>query len=390
MDAVCAVVVVAQTNVANLTRKGMLSHPFSRVGVLCDTVEEISMARWTQTEIALLCEVYAKTPNKELGTLFGRQNDAVQAKALSLGLVKERNWSSEEKIFLKENYAIMTTNEVCHRLGRSEKSVQSQAQRMGLSQNSPYVKWIEREESLRDLEKLSYIAGLVAADGCITRNPERLALSLQESDGDTVRWIASHIVSGDYKCWQDKGKLGFHLTCPRFIAYLRSLGLTEAKSKTLRVDISSLNAFYFLRGLIDGDGSVYVGPTPSKSYISIVSASPYIFPDVCERFGGKIFQRSTGYYDLHWGGYAARELAKKLPVDDFCMTRKTPSIIQIANLIFAQETKPITGIKKQGQKFIARFQSAGKRVRLGVFNSEEEARVAYQNAKSCGGTNKCG
>ena len=102
--------------------------------------------RWTEDEIARLCELYEQHDGNrhEIAALMGRSDDSVYNQMLRLGITRRRSaeWSSEEEQILREHYpngirAAMTA------LGRSYWSVATRANQMGLHVTG--LRWTEDE-----------------------------------------------------------------------------------------------------------------------------------------------------------------------------------------------------------------------------------------------------
>jgi hypothetical protein len=136
---------------------------------------------------------------------------------------------------------------------------------------------------------IAYVVGIIATDGNLSRRPGRLAIVSKDADLlDTIRRrlhlaarLTPHVSGyggGPCYCvaWGDRP----------FYDALLAIGLTPAKSRTLgALKIPDDYFADFLRGCIDGDGSIttYIdrynafknpGYVYTRLYVSIVSASP--------------------------------------------------------------------------------------------------------------------
>lgn len=128
---------------------------------------------------------------------------------------------------------------------------------------------------------LAYVIGLITTDGCLS------------SDGRHIIFVSKDYeqISNFVSCLGIEVKIGVNLSGSKdsvfrvqfgdvlFYQFLISLGLTPAKSKTIKgVELPDEFFFDFLRGCFDGDGSFYSYWDPRwKSsymfYLSIASAS---------------------------------------------------------------------------------------------------------------------
>lgn len=107
---------------------------------------------------------------------------------------------------------------------------------------------------------ISYLTGLIAADGCLINN--RRHLNLTSKDKELIN-LTQSILNMNVKVAIKKsgyGSVGYHLQFSNVSLYdfFLSAGLTPAKSLTIG-KISVPDKYYadFLRGYFDGDGSVH-------------------------------------------------------------------------------------------------------------------------------------
>jgi hypothetical protein len=175
---------------------------------------------------------------------------------------------------------------------------------------------------------LAYAVGLIATDGNLSRRPGRLSIVSNDVDLlDMVRQrlnltapIRPHRGGYGHRChhiaWSDR----------RFYDWLTTAGLTPAKSLTLG-PLAIPDEYFadFLRGCIDGDGSIvtYVDryntvKSPAYVYtrlfVSIVSASPRFVEWIQARVqclrglsGSLAITRSTSRRNMWRLRYAKRE-----------------------------------------------------------------------------------
>lgn len=162
-----------------------------------------------------------------------------------------------------------------------------------------------------DEGELAYMVGLIATDGCLLSSRSSISFVASEEDYNTIKWLLSKISTNkelryinckgrpikigdtDKEYSSKQGQYGFCLVHKPLYEYLTSLGVSPNKSKTLSVNLegkSDRYLLYFLRGVIDGDGCVYLKNTDyvSGCAIQICSASKKFLVSIQEIFGGSI------------------------------------------------------------------------------------------------------
>lgn len=140
-----------------------------------------------------------------------------------------------------------------------------------------------RRISVKWSSELAYTIGLIATDGCLYKDGRHI--NLTSKDIGQIRTFK--------KCLGIKNKVGLknsgfvknkkyyylQFSDVVFYKFLKDIGLTPAKSKTLKsLKIPKEYFFDFLRGCFDGDGSLYAywdkrWHSSYMFYLSFVSAS---------------------------------------------------------------------------------------------------------------------
>ncbi len=109
--------------------------------------------------------------------------------------------------------------------------------------------------------ELAYVVGLIATDGCLSRDGRHINFTSND-----LQLIQTFMQCLGIKNRIGRKKSGFANTWAYnlqfgsvfFYRWLQSIGLTPAKSKTMRaIRVPRLFFRDFLRGLFDGDGSFY-------------------------------------------------------------------------------------------------------------------------------------
>jgi len=152
----------------------------------------------------------------------------------------------------------------------SEKEYDYQSVKRGMSTNcgckrKKYVdeKWVEEVN-----EGSLYWAGFLAADGCVHK--DRISLGLMKPDVEHIRKFieftkAEHQLGLCDKT--NKARVSFHST--KIAEDLLKFGITPRKSLIYCPTVICINSRDFLRGMVDGDGSV-VAPGHKKCKYSRV------------------------------------------------------------------------------------------------------------------------
>lgn len=102
-----------------------------------------------------------------------------------------------------------------------------------------------------------YIAGFIAADGCINGNAIDIILS--SKDSSILEKIAFHIsdMKPYVKTTNNYQRVVFKATCPEMVKDLKRFNITSNKSLTYTPPVELINNKYishFIRGYVDGDG----------------------------------------------------------------------------------------------------------------------------------------
>lgn len=193
---------------------------------------------------------------------------------------------------------------------------------------------------------LGYLCGFVATDGCLSKSQNSITIKLSSKDHLVLKWILDVVQSNPkeikYSSREtNKTKKPSEMACisftnPKFFQYCLDMGITPNKTYTLDVklnDKSEVFKWFFLRGVIDGDGSIHVNPDkPGTSKIRIYSASGKFLETINDIFGGSIQNAPGATKVLNFSGALAQKIAKNLPKDTFCLTRKTLQLEELIKL----------------------------------------------------------
>ena len=194
---------------------------------------------------------------------------------------------------------------------------------------------------------LAYVIGVIATDGNLSPDLRHL-----------------HITSKDYemvvncrKCLNIKNKIGkkarggsqdkkyyvLQFGDKNFFEFLLKLGLTPRKSKTIsKLKIPNEHFLHFLRGCIDGDGSISIWRHPESKYqqctLRLCSASEAFLEWIlksCRKLffieGGTILHfKNSSVYTLRFGTEDSINILKMIyPKNVVCLSRKKKYALKV-------------------------------------------------------------
>lgn len=185
-----------------------------------------------------------------------------------------------------------------------------------------------------DDKLLGYLTGFIAADGCLVKQKNGIEIGLAIKDKNHLQWISSQLIYENYilKLSKQNMLVRFRVALPRLYQYCLDMGITPAKSLTLDVNLDGKSEefiWYFLRGVIDGDGCIYYSSILACCSIRICSASLKFVETLQKYFGGTISFKQKSCKILQFKGRQAKQLAQKLPREKFTLQRKTERIEKI-------------------------------------------------------------
>lgn len=268
-------------------------------------------------------------------------------------------------------------------LGVSSDTIKHWVQKAGITTNDRVYSRSRKGPTISErwpleIETLAYICGLIAADGNLFKGAIKIAL--QEQDKEVLEFVRRATINNfeDFplvyssresrvNCsptYSTGGKLD------QLYSFCQGMGITPAKSLTMDLkldDKSDEFLWYFLRGMLDGDGCIIMGSSLAESSIRLSSGSPQCIRTLQKIFGGTI-AKSGPIENLQFKGALAKQLAENLPVDDFTMARKT-SKIEAIRLQVSQAVRnssvlvgAIWGISKKPTNMIDAWRQSAKLV----------------------------
>jgi LAGLIDADG-like domain len=244
-------------------------------------------------------------------------------------------WTIEEDNFLR---AHLDQNNflLSEKLGRTIYSIQHRCQKLGINKIYNQLKHEDKSTFFSDKE-LGYCLGIFASDGClaIKKNEngsvvKRFDLTLGMKDVDFLLSIFK-LLTGENINYRIKkpslgklNKVSYSCTLKNFIKSAEDFGITRNKSKTLNVNLENKSEdfkYYFLRGVIDGDGHVPI----KYGKVSVVSASLKFIQTLDRHFDGSFRKRRRGDY---WDFSLDYGEEYNLPKENYMLQRKTQRIFK--------------------------------------------------------------
>ena len=177
--------------------------------------------------------------------------------------------------------------------------------------------------------ELWYLIGLIASDGCLSKDGRHIEITAKEQD--FLEKLRSQIGLKGKTGVKNKGKTNqaYHIQISNknFYEFLLSVGLKQRKSLNLgKIDVPGDNFTDFCRGVIDGDGNIrkWAHPVNNKEQWSlrIYSSSPLFLNWLENRIsfylkaGGRVYKNKprkfrSDTYVLKYGKMAAKEIFKR-------------------------------------------------------------------------------
>lgn len=223
---------------------------------------------WREEEIASLRELYPMRRVKDIVAKFpGRTKATIVAKALSLGLSSAKLWQPREVALLRQYFATEKRQALKQLLfKRSWAAILAHGERLGLKRERATPRLAVNEIYFqRWSPRMAYLLGFIVSDGCIVQGTykgysDALKFGVHPQDVDILEKIkyelcAEHVIS------IAKSAVHLCITSQRIVDDPKGLGITYRKS--LREKVPAIPPQYlrdFIRGIVDGDGGISIGP----------------------------------------------------------------------------------------------------------------------------------
>ena len=208
----------------------------------------------------------------------------------------------------------------------------------------------------RNNEESHYFIGWIASDGYILEKPTKCVV-LSITDKEILENFKERMgYSGEIKTYakekpHHKQQYKFTIGSKKMVQDFVNIGIRQKKSKTIEMPkINDKYFYHFLRGLIDGDGSIVISEyytnkaktnKGTRIFVFLNSASKKLLDSISERCDIKptnmITLRNEGYddcYRLTWTGQKALALCDLLYKDseNLRLTRKYNKYLEYKNI----------------------------------------------------------
>jgi DNA-binding transcriptional regulator WhiA len=213
--------------------------------------------KWTEDKVEFLKENYKKLPYKTISDYLGLTYAAIVHKAGRLGLDSRHLWTEEENNIIKNEY--WCNPDVWDLFpDRGRDSITVQARKLGVQRqcgNYP-VNFRFFEDWNADS---AYVLGFFMADGCVEPKYNRISCELSMRDYDHLVNIRNLIGSRNPICVKKRrNSCSLAIHNRKMVNDVVSKGMIPRKTTRVRLPYMPTEVFKdFLRGYIDGDGSIY-------------------------------------------------------------------------------------------------------------------------------------
>jgi len=220
---------------------------------------------WSRKETNLLTKLY---PCVKLDTLLKRlpkrNKETIVVKALSLNLYSAKLWHPKENHILRNYFEKSSKDKLLYLLSkRSWKAILAKGERLGLKRETakPKLK-VDENYFEKWTPNMAYILGFIIADGCIIQGTykgysDSLKLGVHVKDRDILEKIKSQLKAA-HAISIVKNAAYLSISSQIMINCLKNLGVTYRKSLNENVpQIPLKNIRHFIRGVVDGDGSIW-------------------------------------------------------------------------------------------------------------------------------------
>jgi hypothetical protein len=189
----------------------------------------------------------------------------------------KRKWSEDETKYMKSHFASVMPLEAEKMLGRKWSAIYQYGNKvLKIRRDESIISYLHKKSNTGKTKKYNinskyfsavtrenaYILGLLLTDGCISKRKNRdyyiLSLGLKHDDKYILEKINDKMNS-NYIIYENKNMSRLVIRNQEICKDLMNLNMTLRKTKTLRCPKIPDNCIGdFLRGVIDGDGTVQV------------------------------------------------------------------------------------------------------------------------------------
>lgn len=270
----------------------------------------------------------------------------------------KREWTKEQKDYIINSYTKdgLTCTEIARKFAAKPDTISKYLKEWGvvIKRNRTKNRRL-REDYFSDIDttEKAYFLGLLLADGSVTLDSVRkpnIRLELVETDKDILIKLRDELCS-DASLYYNKrssrinGTYSFSIRSQQIADDLAKFNIVPNKTYlTNHIIFPEQFIIDFLRGYVDGDGSIYY--SGNLWHISITSHSEQLLIDFRNKIDELIKKerhlsqtKYNGVYKITWNGRDAQKIATLLYKDDaISITRKR------AKAMAAQENKRVEDI----------------------------------------------
>jgi hypothetical protein len=229
-------------------------------------------------------------------------------------------WLDSDIKYLTENFGKIKAKDIASKLNRSCDSIHKKAQSLKLvgdkGINRKYT--IDNKYFSKITIQNSYWAGFIAADGCITNNYVKIMISIR--DIKLLKQLKKDIkYTGPIYISKKRKRCSLEFRSSNIINNLKSIwNITEKKSLILEAPKTKLKRNFFLsyvKGYIDGDGSIYTEKNKKYLRISIIGTLK-LLEWIKSGIGIKCsnIKKYKNIYKFRYSGKMAERLYKELDI----------------------------------------------------------------------------
>ena len=311
---------------------------------------------FSKDDVVLLAQ-YPNKSIKELSCILDRPKRAVIWKLKKMNIYKRSKlkWTKEEEVFLLENYTTVLMRDIVHKLGRNRNSVYCRARKLEINRGQIGIEE-RRHAGIGKTRKyyadskyfskwnagMAYVLGLLASDGCMHKRADRryyaISLGLHKNDSYLLQDVLDDMCAS-YPLFISKisNMVGFSIRDQEICSDLLSLGIVPRKSRVIKCPkVPKEYVLDFFRGVMDGDGTVYV-PKPRISISTSSKDFAYGLSDLLKNIDINTYiytcyTREHPEYSVRMTAGAIFKIAQPMYKDKkLFMKRKKDRIEQILN-----------------------------------------------------------
>jgi len=222
---------------------------------------------WTSEENETLRKIYPSFSHSEIIKQFPNRTPlAIRKQAKKLGIKADlskrfhdkRSYSDSEIEYLLKNYHNTSAKDLSKHLGKSVNSVYKMAQKLNIKTTDQRRYFVNDYFFSKENELSMYWLGFIAADGYIYEKEDALIICISNKDKNHL-YKFHKIIGGSIKEDFKRNRITLYIRSSQIISDLFNYNITPRKSLNLTPPIITRKELikHFIRGYIDGDGSIY-------------------------------------------------------------------------------------------------------------------------------------